>query len=323
MSGTSKYTFDVEFREEGDLVSNAARARQKKVYTTEEIDQLSARAREQGMKAGQVRAAEALAAETVKLVALLREMLERSRRATDEVRQEASMLALAAARKLATAAIDQLPAADVEMTLRGALHQAIGEPRVVLNASEKVVSVLKPQFEEIAKKASVRRHLRRPSPRRLPHRTARGGAERSESAIEEAIADLIARRFSNLRLWRNKLRQKRQRRPVRLGHEEPQGAPAALLNGDSNTESETKRTAQDLEAVYDVPVTVSAVLGKSAMEVSQLLKLGKGTIVELDRKVGEAIDIYVNDRLVARGEVVLVEDRLGVTMTEIIKTGQA
>ena len=66
---------------------------------------------------------------------------------------------------------------------------------------------------------------------------------------------------------------------------------------------------------------IAAVLGKSAMEVSQLLKLGKGTIVELDRKVGEAIDIYVNDRLVARGEVVLVEDRLGVTMTEIIKAG--
>ena len=53
------------------------------------------------------------------------------------------------------------------------------------------------------------------------------------------------------------------------------------------------------------------------------LKLGKGTILELDRKVGEAIDIYVNNRLVARGEVVLVEDRLGVTMTEIIKAGQS
>ena len=96
----------------------------------------------------------------------------------------------------------------------------------------------------------------------------------------------------------------------------------ALLNADSVNE-EDKHTAQDLEAVFDVPVTVSAVLGKSAMEVSQLLKLGKGTVVELDRKVGEAIDIYVNDRLVARGEVVLVEDRLGVTMTEIIKSGQS
>ena len=96
---------------------------------------------------------------------------------------------------------------------------------------------------------------------------------------------------------------------------------AALLNNDNGQDQATKHSATDLEAVFDVPVTVSAVLGKSAMEVSQLLKLGKGTIVELDRKVGEAIDIYVNDRLVARGEVVLVEDRLGITMTEIIKAG--
>jgi flagellar motor switch protein FliN/FliY len=82
---------------------------------------------------------------------------------------------------------------------------------------------------------------------------------------------------------------------------------------------EPVRTAVDLEAVFDVPVRVSAVLGRASMEVSQLLKLGRGAIVELDRKVGEAIDIYVNNRLVARGEVVVVEDRLGVTMTEIIK----
>ncbi len=104
-----------------------------------------------------------------------------------------------------------------------------------------------------------------------------------------------------------------------LGHQAAPGA--ALLNNDNPAESAPKRSAVDLEAVFDVPVTVSAVLGKSGMEVSQLLKLGKGTIVELDRKVGEAIDIYVNDRLVARGEVVLVEDRLGITMTEIIKAG--
>jgi flagellar motor switch protein FliN len=77
--------------------------------------------------------------------------------------------------------------------------------------------------------------------------------------------------------------------------------------------------ARELEAVYDIPVQVSAVLGKASMQVSQLLKLGRGAVVELDRKVGEAIDIYVNNRLVARGEVVVVEDRLGVTMTEIIK----
>jgi flagellar motor switch protein FliN/FliY len=108
-----------------------------------------------------------------------------------------------------------------------------------------------------------------------------------------------------------------------LGSESAPGVSPALLTGDGQPDADVKRSAQDLEAVFDVPVTVSAVLGKSAMEVSQLLKLGKGTIVELDRKVGEAIDIYVNDRLVARGEVVLVEDRLGVTMTEIIKAGQS
>jgi flagellar motor switch protein FliN/FliY len=105
-----------------------------------------------------------------------------------------------------------------------------------------------------------------------------------------------------------------------LSHDAAAGN-GALLNSETPQEAAPKHSAQDLEAVFDVPVTVSAVLGKSGMEVSQLLKLGKGTIVELDRKVGEAIDIYVNDRLVARGEVVLVEDRLGVTMTEIIKAG--
>ena len=84
------------------------------------------------------------------------------------------------------------------------------------------------------------------------------------------------------------------------------------------------RGARDLEAVYDIPVTVSAVLGKATMQVSQLLKLGRGAVVELDRKVGEAIDIFVNNRLVARGEVVMVDDnRLGVTMTEIVKADRA
>lgn len=89
-------------------------------------------------------------------------------------------------------------------------------------------------------------------------------------------------------------------------------------------ENSTPRSARDLEAVYDIPVTVSAVLGKATMQVSQLLKLGRGAVVELDRKLGEAIDIYVNNRLVARGEVVMVDDnRLGVTMTEIVKTDRS
>ena len=90
--------------------------------------------------------------------------------------------------------------------------------------------------------------------------------------------------------------------------------PSPLALDESNA-----RGAADLEAVFDVPVQVSAVLGRAKMDVGDLLKLGPGTVLELDRKVGEAIDIYVNNRLVARGEVVLVEDKLGVTMTEVIK----
>jgi flagellar motor switch protein FliN/FliY len=80
---------------------------------------------------------------------------------------------------------------------------------------------------------------------------------------------------------------------------------------------------KDIDAIYDIPVQISAVLGKSTMQVSQLLKLGRGAVVELDRKVGESIDIYVNNRLVARGEVIVIEDRLGVTMTEIVKSDRA
>ena len=99
-------------------------------------------------------------------------------------------------------------------------------------------------------------------------------------------------------------------------------APGAPPLGDIgyHEDEQASRVAADLEAVFDVPVQVSAVLGRSKMEVGELLKLGPGTVLELDRRVGEAIDIYVNNRLVARGEVVLVEDKLGVTMTEIINS---
>ena len=113
---------------------------------------------------------------------------------------------------------------------------------------------------------------------------------------------------------------------------DPTGTPTGAPGGDSVSFADLEQsvtaaaidsspaTPRDLEAVYDVPVIVSAVLGTSKMPVKELLKLGRGAVVDLDRKVGEAIDIYVNNRLVARGEVVVLDDRLGVTMTEIIKS---
>ena len=93
--------------------------------------------------------------------------------------------------------------------------------------------------------------------------------------------------------------------------------------GPGPVDSIDNKMASDLAPVFDVPINISAVLGRASMSVAQLLQLGSGSVLELDRKVGEAIDIYVNNRLVARGEVVVVEERLGVTMTEIIKDGDA
>ena len=83
----------------------------------------------------------------------------------------------------------------------------------------------------------------------------------------------------------------------------------------AKTMKHRKQTRED-----DIPVEISVVLGRTSMPVSNLLKLGRGAVVELDRKVGESLDIYVNERLVARGEVVIVENRIGVTLTEIIKS---
>jgi flagellar motor switch protein FliN/FliY len=104
--------------------------------------------------------------------------------------------------------------------------------------------------------------------------------------------------------------------PLQLDELGPGDLPAdAPLDGD-------EKTAADLAPVFEVPVNISAVLGRATLSVAQLLKLGAGTVLELDRKVGEAIDIYVNNRLVARGEVVVIDERLGVTMTEIIKDGE-
>lgn len=100
-----------------------------------------------------------------------------------------------------------------------------------------------------------------------------------------------------------------------------EGMDEPTLDTSNNTSGVS--TKDGLGAIYDVPVQVSAVLGRAQLQVSQLLKLGRGAVVELDRKVGEAIDIYVNDRLVARGEVVVVDGNLGVTMTEIVKADTA
>lgn len=110
----------------------------------------------------------------------------------------------------------------------------------------------------------------------------------------------------------------RQLAPAHLTEEN-----SADMGGEGTTERSprptTPPTPDDLHAVFDVPVKVQAVLGRSRMDIGELLRLKPGMVVELDRRVGEPVDIFVNNRLIARGEVVLIDSTLGITLTEIVR----
>ena len=82
---------------------------------------------------------------------------------------------------------------------------------------------------------------------------------------------------------------------------------------------DSDKPTTDVEALLDVEVEITAVLGTTNMPISQILKLGRGAVVQLNRSVGEDIEVHANNRLVAKADVIVVDDRLGVTMTKIIK----
>ena len=197
----AKFKFDTEFRADGDRISMAARARSKKALTQDEIDQMCSKARSEGMKAGEARALEAVAQGTRELVAALRQALANTHSEIELVREEAAQIALAIARKLAPAALEALPAADVERALREAIHQAIGEPRIVLRASQRVVDALNGKVAEIAHEEGFEGRVVVAVDPAIGGADCRiewrgGGAERSEAAIEQQLGELIARRFS-------------------------------------------------------------------------------------------------------------------------------
>ncbi|HVV65745.1 MAG TPA: FliH/SctL family protein [Rhizomicrobium sp.] len=197
----AKFKFDTEFSDRGDRVSLAARGRTKRTLTQDEIDQMCAKARAEGMKAGEARALEAIAAGTRDTASAVRQALGRAREEIEGVREEAALLALAMARKLAPAAIEALPAADVERVLRSAIHQAIGEPRILLRASPRVAEALDGKIAEIGHEEGFEGRIVVAADPNLTGADCRiewrgGGAERSQAAMEQALAELIARRFS-------------------------------------------------------------------------------------------------------------------------------
>lgn len=75
---------------------------------------------------------------------------------------------------------------------------------------------------------------------------------------------------------------------------------------------------EELRRIGEMPVRVTAVVGRTEMAIGDLLKVQPGAVLELDRKPGDPVDILVNNRLIARGEIVRIDERLGITMTEII-----
>jgi flagellar assembly protein FliH len=197
----AKFHFDTEFRSGGDIVSQAARSRQKKSLTQEELDQHRADAHSEGARSGEVRALEAVAQGAREAAMAIRQALAQSHRDIEKIREDAARIAFVVARKLVPAALDALPAADVERALREAIHQAIGEPRIVLRASPRVIEVLNAHIAEIVHEEGYEgRVVAAPDPAilgadcRIEWRG--GGAERSEAAMADALAVLIARRFS-------------------------------------------------------------------------------------------------------------------------------
>lgn len=196
-----KFHFDTEFRSEGDVVSHAARGRVKRMLTQEELDQLQSDARTEGLKSGETRALEAVAQGVKETAAVIRQALSQTQRDIEKVREEAAQIAFVVARKLVPIALDALPAADVERALRDAIHQAIGEPRVVLRANPRVIEALNGQLSEIAHEEGYEGRLVAAADPAIKGADCRiewrgGGAERSEAAMEEALAAMIARRFS-------------------------------------------------------------------------------------------------------------------------------
>ena len=199
MSPAKKFTFDTEFHGQENRQSQSAKARQKQTLSCEELEALKTLARIEGENSAAARVAEAVEG----LAAQIRAALDESRAEIETLRNESAAVALAMAKKIAPAALAALPAGDVEIALRQAMHQAIGEPRITLRAAPAVALALKARLDEIAHEEGYEGRVMIAEDLHMTGGDCRiewrgGGAERSEQAIEDALSDLIAHRFSNI-----------------------------------------------------------------------------------------------------------------------------
>ncbi len=105
--------------------------------------------------------------------------------------------------------------------------------------------------------------------------------------------------------------------------EKPQPAEAPAKRPPVIAADKNGNGTSTFDMLMDVNLQLTVELGSTQMTVRQVLDLQKGAVIELNRIAGDAVDIYVNDRLLARGEVVVVDDKFGVRITELVSTAQA
>jgi flagellar assembly protein FliH len=199
MNTTVKFTFDTHF-DGPDPRNEKSPVRSRKSYSAEDIDALKHEAREEGRVDGDVRANHAIAASIGQVAAAVFAAIEAMDGEIECIRAEAAGLAIMAAKKLAHAALASAPEAEIEEALRAALHQAIGEPRVVVTTSPLLAQKIQERADEIAHREGYEGRMQFVHDDGLTNADCRiewrgGGIERAQSAIESALADLMARRF--------------------------------------------------------------------------------------------------------------------------------
>ncbi|MBW2164257.1 MAG: flagellar motor switch protein FliN [Deltaproteobacteria bacterium] len=97
---------------------------------------------------------------------------------------------------------------------------------------------------------------------------------------------------------------------------------ASNVNFEKIKKSETRGSSLDLDFILDIPITVTVELGRGKMLIGKLLQLAQGSVVELTKLAGEPMDIFVNNRLIAKGEVVVVNEKFGVRLTDVVSTAE-
>lgn len=104
--------------------------------------------------------------------------------------------------------------------------------------------------------------------------------------------------------------------------EENEGQDVEHKGQNQQKESHNENSFQHLELILDVPLQVSAELGRSKVLIKELLQLREGSVIELDKLAGEPLDVYVNSRLIARAEAVIVNEKIGLRLTDVVSPSE-